>query len=225
MVAHGNGGGGLSWVCPGPVTSSIQETHDLKKSWKIGVLTGVIKHMSPDIEKIRRLVGQSKCLQDKMTAKESSTWLAVVKQEEDQFRKLHPNYCLLPSSGSNCNGTISFTTTSSEYDVECFDDGRGDEAMNPISVDGNNGLIMGSSVGGDLYYAPAKVVKEEGKREFIRKRSAVSEPEGFTNQGIILNIQIVSVHGAITNGFSDRAGKTGNDSYLMEQSLIFQILR
>ncbi|KAG0447773.1 hypothetical protein HPP92_028187 [Vanilla planifolia] len=125
-----------------------KKPHDLKKSWKIGVLTGVIKHMSPDIEKIRRLVRQSKCLQDKMTAKESSTWLAVVKQEEDQFRKLHPNDCLLPSSGSNCNGTISFTTSSSEYDVECFDDGRGDEAMNPISVDGNNGLIMGSSVGG-----------------------------------------------------------------------------
>ncbi|KAL0389246.1 UNVERIFIED_CONTAM: protein ETHYLENE INSENSITIVE 3 [Sesamum calycinum] len=47
-----------------------KKPHDLKKAWKVGVLTAVIKHMSPDIAKIRKLVRQSKCLQDKMTAKE-----------------------------------------------------------------------------------------------------------------------------------------------------------
>ncbi|XP_049935275.1 LOW QUALITY PROTEIN: ETHYLENE INSENSITIVE 3-like 1 protein [Nymphaea colorata] len=54
-----------------------KKPHNLKKAWKVGVLTAVIKHISPDMDKIRRLVRQSKCLQDKMTAKESSTWSAM----------------------------------------------------------------------------------------------------------------------------------------------------
>ncbi|MBA0594661.1 hypothetical protein Gorai_011558, partial [Gossypium raimondii] len=32
-----------------------KKPHDLKKAWKVGVLTAVIKHMSPDIAKIRKL--------------------------------------------------------------------------------------------------------------------------------------------------------------------------
>ncbi|KAH0781076.1 hypothetical protein KY290_000674 [Solanum tuberosum] len=63
-----------------------KKPHDLKKMFKVGVLTAVIKHMSPDIAKIRRLVRQSKCLQDKMTAKESSIWLAVLSREESTIR-------------------------------------------------------------------------------------------------------------------------------------------
>ncbi|CAI5931265.1 unnamed protein product [Closterium sp. NIES-65] len=59
-----------------------KKPHDLKKAWKVGVLTSVIKHLSPDIARIRKLVRQSKCLQDKMTARESATWLAVLDQEE-----------------------------------------------------------------------------------------------------------------------------------------------
>nr|AAP03999.1 EIL3 [Nicotiana tabacum] len=59
-----------------------KKPHDLKKAWKVGVLTAVIKHMFPDIAKIRKLVRQSKCLQDKMAAKESATWLAIISQEE-----------------------------------------------------------------------------------------------------------------------------------------------
>lgn len=59
-----------------------KKPHDLKKMWKVGVLTAVIKHMSPDIAKIRRHVRQSKCLQDKMTAKESAIWLGVLNREE-----------------------------------------------------------------------------------------------------------------------------------------------
>lgn len=59
-----------------------RKPHDLKKVWKVGVLTGVIKHMSPNIEKIRTHVRKSKCLQDKMTAKESSIWLGVLSKEE-----------------------------------------------------------------------------------------------------------------------------------------------
>ncbi|EFJ19037.1 hypothetical protein SELMODRAFT_419770 [Selaginella moellendorffii] len=59
-----------------------KKPHDLKKVWKVGVLTAVIRHMSPDIGKIRKLVRQSKCLQDKITAKESATWISVLNQEE-----------------------------------------------------------------------------------------------------------------------------------------------
>ncbi|KAF7815481.1 protein ETHYLENE INSENSITIVE 3-like [Senna tora] len=70
-----------------------KKPHDLKKAWKVGVLTAVIKHMSPNIAKIRKLVRQSKCLQDKMTAKESATWLAIINQEEALARELYPDYC------------------------------------------------------------------------------------------------------------------------------------
>ena len=59
-----------------------KKPHDLKKAYKIGVLTAVIKHISPNVPKIRKLVRQSKCLQDKMTAKENAAWTAIVNQEE-----------------------------------------------------------------------------------------------------------------------------------------------
>ncbi|KAJ3677648.1 hypothetical protein LUZ60_003372 [Juncus effusus] len=59
-----------------------KKPHDLKKVWKVGVLTAVIKHMSPNFEKIRTHVRKSKCLQDKMTAKESLIWLNVLDREE-----------------------------------------------------------------------------------------------------------------------------------------------
>ncbi|GBG73932.1 hypothetical protein CBR_g17647 [Chara braunii] len=66
-----------------------KKPHDLKKAWKVGVLTAVIKHMSPNISKIRKLVRQSKCLQDKMTARESATWVGVLNQEEALARMAH----------------------------------------------------------------------------------------------------------------------------------------
>ncbi|PIA55432.1 hypothetical protein AQUCO_00700017v1 [Aquilegia coerulea] len=65
-----------------------KKPHDLKKMWKVGVLTAVIKHMSPDIAKIKRHVRQSKCLQDKMTAKESAIWLGVLSCEESSLQRL-----------------------------------------------------------------------------------------------------------------------------------------
>ncbi|KAI3906488.1 hypothetical protein MKW92_017762 [Papaver armeniacum] len=59
-----------------------KKPHDLKKAWKVSTLTAVIKHMSPDFKNVRRLVVQSKCLQNKMTAKETLTWSNIVTQEE-----------------------------------------------------------------------------------------------------------------------------------------------
>eukprot|EP00250_Pteridium_aquilinum_P016007 c22886_g1_i1 orf=1455-3350(-) len=101
-----------------------KKPHDLKKAWKVGVLTAVIKHISPDISKIRKLVRQSKCLQDKMTAKESATWLAVLNQEETLARQQNNIAGVLTSYESvvtGNSGTLSISSAS-EYDVEGFDD-------------------------------------------------------------------------------------------------------
>ena len=59
-----------------------RKPHDLKKAWKVSVLAAVIKHISPDFDKLRRLVTQSKTLQDKMTARDSATWSKVMNHEE-----------------------------------------------------------------------------------------------------------------------------------------------
>ncbi|XWS73494.1 hypothetical protein CRYUN_Cryun02cG0134000 [Craigia yunnanensis] len=107
-----------------------KKPHDLKKMWKVGVLTAVIKHMLPDIAKIRKHIRQSKCLQDKMTAKEIAIWLGVLGREEALIRQ--------PSSD---NGTSGITETrrgrrgdkkkqpaissDSDYDVDGVDDGVG----------------------------------------------------------------------------------------------------
>ncbi|XP_023742171.1 ETHYLENE INSENSITIVE 3-like 3 protein [Lactuca sativa] len=107
-----------------------KKPHDLKKIYKVGVLTAVIKHMSPNIAKIRRLVRQSKCLQDKMTAKESSIWLSVLSREEA---------LILQSSGDNGGSGITGTPSGggrpeknrpensydSDYDVDGVENGGG----------------------------------------------------------------------------------------------------
>jgi ethylene-insensitive protein 3 len=94
-----------------------KKPHDLKKAWKVGVLTAVIKHMSPDISKIRKLVRQSKCLQDKMTAKESATWLAIINQEETLARQLYPELCILPPPSSDLGSDSLVINDCSEFDV------------------------------------------------------------------------------------------------------------
>ncbi|PKU63138.1 ETHYLENE INSENSITIVE 3-like 3 protein [Dendrobium catenatum] len=106
-----------------------KKPHDLKKVWKVGVLTGVIKHMSPNIDKVRTHIRKSKCLQDKMSAKESAIWLGVLSREEMITQQL---------SGDNIMSDItenqqSFqeerhgedTNSSNEYDVIEFCDAPG----------------------------------------------------------------------------------------------------
>lgn len=97
-----------------------KKPHDLKKAWKVGVLTSVIKHMSPDIAKIHKLVRQSKCLQDKMTAKESATWLSIINQEEAVSRKLYPDS--YPQSSSVVGSGSYIISDASDYDVEGVED-------------------------------------------------------------------------------------------------------
>ncbi|KAI4317242.1 hypothetical protein L6164_025131 [Bauhinia variegata] len=88
-----------------------KKPHDLKKAWKVSVLAAVIKHMVPDLEKLKRLVTQSKSLQDKMTAKDAAIWSNVVNQE-DALLKL-TNRCL----------TISSSSSEEEEKQEDMDDG------------------------------------------------------------------------------------------------------
>ncbi|KAL5198795.1 hypothetical protein ABZP36_002307 [Zizania latifolia] len=155
-----------------------KKPHDLKKAWKVAVLTAVIKHMSPDVEKVRRLVRQSKCLQDKMTAKEIVTWLAVLKQEEDLYLKLHPSACPPPPSAA---GALSFNASiSGEYDVDGVD---GDEAGNQTAPSEGTtfmDLTMDAAMSNKFLIMPAALMKEEAiDVDFIQKRSATAtaEPE------------------------------------------------
>ncbi|KAK9110649.1 hypothetical protein Sjap_018709 [Stephania japonica] len=48
----------------------------------ITLLAAVLKHMSTNFDRVRRLVWQSKSLQHRMTAKESAAWTRIVDQEE-----------------------------------------------------------------------------------------------------------------------------------------------
>lgn len=98
-----------------------KKPHDLKKAWKVGVLTAVIKHMSPDIAKIRKLVRQSKCLQDKMTAKESATWLSVLNQEEGLARQQSGAGGSVGTPGYQNGGGVA-GNSSNEFDVDGVND-------------------------------------------------------------------------------------------------------
>lgn len=95
-----------------------KKPHDLKKAWKVNVLTAVIKHMSPNIDKIRKLVRQSKCLQDKMTAKESATWLTIINQEEALCRNMYPGSFPPAATNGGGGGGSYVINDASDYDVE-----------------------------------------------------------------------------------------------------------
>ncbi|VAH90496.1 unnamed protein product [Triticum turgidum subsp. durum] len=179
-----------------------KKPHDLKKAWKVSVLTAVIKHMSPDIEKIRRLVRQSKCLQDKMTAKEISTWLAVVKQEEELFMRLHPGV-RPPASAGGIASAISFNASSSEYDVDLADDCKGDEAgTHKMAMDDPTAFNLGAAILNDKFLMQAPMKEETGDMEYVQKRSAVAaEPELMLNNRVYMgndDVTIIERPNAIT---------------------------
>lgn len=109
-----------------------RKPHDLKKVWKVGVLTGVIKHMSPRIDKIRTHVRKSKCLQDKMTAKESSIWLGVLNREEMSSQQLSSENggsdVTDIQQGSHGDRRDDTNSNNSEYNID-----RSEEAHGSIS--------------------------------------------------------------------------------------------
>ncbi|XP_019161674.1 PREDICTED: ETHYLENE INSENSITIVE 3-like 1 protein [Ipomoea nil] len=151
------------------VPPPYKKPHDLKKAWKVGVLTAVIKHMFPDIAKICKLVRQSKCLQDKMTAKESATWLSIVNQEEALARKMYPDSYPNCSSSALGNG-LYLITDPSDYNVEGVDDEEEDN-IEVVDYKPRN-LVVG---------APRVQIKEEIldiASHFLGKRNpaAVEDP-------------------------------------------------
>jgi ethylene-insensitive protein 3 len=89
-----------------------RKPHDLKKAWKISLLSAVIKHMSPRYDQMRKLVWQSKRLQQKMSAKESETWSKVLRKEEALSRRLKSSLKITPhenddggcSEDGDCDG-------------------------------------------------------------------------------------------------------------------------
>ncbi|XP_060197110.1 protein ETHYLENE INSENSITIVE 3-like [Lycium barbarum] len=184
-----------------------KKPHDLKKAWKVGVLTAVIKHMSPDIAKIRKLVRQSKCLQDKMTAKESATWLAIINQEEVLARELYPDRCP-PLSSAGGSGTFTMND-SSEYDVE----GAVDD---PINFDAqeqkpNHLGLLNANV--DMFkerlplQQQSHPIKDEiiANLDFTRKRKPADDLTFLMDQKIYACECLQCPHSELHHGFPDRS--------------------
>ncbi|EYU26910.1 hypothetical protein ABFS82_02G106600 [Erythranthe guttata] len=189
-----------------------KKPHDLKKVWKVSVLTAVIKHISPDISKIRKLVRQSKCLQDKMTAKESATWLSIVNHEEGLSRKLYPDSCQ-PLIGGGA-GSYLVSDNSSDYDVE------DDEVECKKTLD-RNLFGFGVSVAKDeptFVVPPFNPVKGEifdVDSDFFPKRKQVSSAEEENNQngGNVYTCEFVPCpHSDFRMGFSDRTWRNNHQN-------------
>jgi ethylene-insensitive protein 3 len=73
-----------------------RKPHDLKKAWKISLLSAVIKHMTPRFHQMRKLVWQSKRLQQKMSVKDTETWSKILRQEEGLNRRLKTSLQITP---------------------------------------------------------------------------------------------------------------------------------
>jgi len=93
-----------------------RKPHDLKKVWKVYVLMAIIKHMSPNIQKIKSIVRHCRSLQNRFTAKDTTIWLAVISYEERLARKMYPDSFL----NLSCVGESSYASVeTNDYDVEC----------------------------------------------------------------------------------------------------------
>nr|QGT40629.1 ethylene insensitive 3 [Tulipa gesneriana] len=178
-----------------------KKPHDLKKVWKVSVLTAVIKHMSPDTEKIRRLVRQSKCLQDKMTAKENALWSSVLGQEDKLYKQLNPD-APCPPSGNNCDG-VTFSNSTSEYDVDGLEEEQYTEVIDRKLVDGNM-FSVGANAG--IESRIVSPMKEDSSVHFIQKR-APGEPPLMQNQGVYTCEYPQCPHNDFHFGFKDRASR------------------
>ncbi|KAL3620269.1 Protein ETHYLENE INSENSITIVE 3 [Castilleja foliolosa] len=180
-----------------------KKPHDLKKAWKVGVLTAVIKHMSPDIAKIRKLVRQSKCLQDKMTAKESATWIAIINQEEVLAHELYPNLCPHPSVGQGTD--VYGTNDSSEYDVEVIGEDCNnsyedvhEQKPNPMTLL-NIGMEKQSHAGSD---------NNNNNLDYSRKRKPSDEMNAIVSDRQVYTCEFQQCpHSELRLGFHDRASR------------------
>ena len=178
-----------------------KKPHDLKKEWKVGVLTAVIKHLSPNTDKIRQLIKQSKCLQDKMTAKESSLWSAVLYQEDRDYRKLHPDAQLPKLSNGSRSSSItgSFCSNSSDYDVENYS--LGEDLADAKDSDKKHKLAMVQT-------------EENSSVSYARKRAApfVLQDQMTVNHSFPVFVceNINCPHHDYRHGFADYASRNAH---------------
>ncbi|KGN66413.1 protein ETHYLENE INSENSITIVE 3 isoform X1 [Cucumis sativus] len=185
-----------------------KKPHDLKKAWKVGVLTAVIKHMSPDIAKIRKLVRQSKCLQDKMTAKESATWLAIINQEEILARELYPDSCP-PLSSAGGNGLLVINDCS-EYDVEGAEEEPSFDVQDR-KPDNHSSFNLGIDRMRDRVSLrqPPYAMKGEvtTNLDFMRKRKPTSDLNMMMDQKIYTCEFLQCPYSELRLGFNDRTSR------------------
>lgn len=175
-----------------------KKPHDLKKAWKVSVLTAVIKHMSPDIAKIRKLVRQSKCLQDKMTAKESATWLAVINQEDSLCFQLNPDACPPPS----INGGYTFSCES-EYDVQVVEDEASIEKPECKPPPDAGLFNMMSTNEESLLLPPTVLLKSENGFFQKRKLEFESEEQLMEKQNTFTCEHVQCFYHDVRHGFLD----------------------
>ncbi|CAL9133999.1 unnamed protein product [Musa textilis] len=147
-----------------------KKPHDLKKVWKVGVLTGVIKHMSPNIGKIKTHVRKSKCLQDKMSAKESSIWLGILNKEEMIVNRLSSDNGMSDVTQHSGHGEHRDETNSSsdDYDV----DGREDACGSTLCRDGEINLQVQTQ---DCAENIASTSKEDSPTKIIKQLGQIKE--------------------------------------------------
>lgn len=180
------------WIKSGLPSGQIppyKKPHDLKKVWKVGILTGVIKHMSPNIEKIRTRVRKSKCLQDKMTAKESSIWLGVLNKEEMMSQRLNSENGMsdVTENPHNSEGERREDTNSStnDYDVGVDDahDSMSSKALQQYTANaGSNTGEIFIAEGHNQLVQGQKQVREKPRKKRSRVSATAVDREPSTSQ-------------------------------------------
>ncbi|KAK1356120.1 ETHYLENE INSENSITIVE 3-like 3 protein [Heracleum sosnowskyi] len=166
-----------------------KKPHDLKKMWKVAVLTSVIRHMSPNFTKIKRLIRQSKCLQDKMTAKESSIWLGVLGREEALVHQPCSE-----NGGSGITESVSgrrrgrgqknrsSDSSDSDYDV----DGVGDCVRSVSSKDGSRNQQMTMELSAPHNTGQQLRIKETSEEQPESKRQRVES--NFVKEQVVRSV-------------------------------------
>ncbi|KAI3955939.1 hypothetical protein MKW98_006299 [Papaver atlanticum] len=193
-----------------------KKPHDLKKAWKVGVLTAVIKHMSPDISRIRMLVKQSKSLQHKLTAKENACFGAILDQEEALSRKLHPGISPPMSSAGTSGSLITISDSSDQCDVEGVEDESIKEVQELMPRDVNLFNLGGLEgfVGAEERIRPQSLNGEVVNLDFSRKR----KPSGSDDLQTVVDNEIYTCDHQLCpcsdyrNGFLDRTSKKNHQS-------------
>ncbi|KAL2343036.1 hypothetical protein Fmac_004321 [Flemingia macrophylla] len=127
-----------------------KKPHDHKKAWKVSLLAAVIKHMSPDVDKLRRLVTQSKTLQDKMTAKDTATWSKVMNQEEALLQLA--NKCLRISPSKEAKNECE-SSSSTSHEGSCVAELNDNSNLCGGSIEKRKKSVFDSDAAFDKLYA------------------------------------------------------------------------